>query len=125
MLVAGVVLLVAVIGAYVALALNGLDTGSLFAGLLALLGALGVVGHTQSVTNAQNDKFGEKLGTIEHQTNGQLTKRIRVQSRAAMRDVLREAGFDVREDNATADRALLEEGFDPDPSAPNATGGAS
>lgn len=109
-LVAGVLALACVLAAYVVLAVNGLDTGSLFAGVLALLAAVGLAGHQQAITQAQNTE----IGAIKHQTNGQLTERIRTQTRAAVRDVLREVGYAIPDDNTTADRQLIADMIDPD-----------
>lgn len=93
-LVVGLLALALVLGAYVALTITGHDTGALFGALVPLLGVLGLAGHVEARTRQQN----AQLGQIEHQTNGQLTKRIRVESRKAMREVLNEAGYSLPTD---------------------------
>jgi hypothetical protein len=97
-LVVGLIALVAVLASYVVLTVNGHDTGDLFGALVPLLGVLGLAGHFEARTRQQD----RTLGTIQHQTNGALTARIRTESRAAMRDVLREAGYAIPQDAEAA-----------------------
>lgn len=97
-LIVGLLALVVVLAAYVTLTVTGHDTGPLFGALVPLLGVLGLAGHVEARTREQNST----LSTIQHQTNGALTARIRTESRGAMRDVLREAGYSIPQDPEAA-----------------------
>ena len=81
----------ALLGAYVALVVTGHagDVQALFAGAVALLTGAGVIGHQQIITRAQD----HQLETIQHQTNGALTKRIHEGAVQAARIAMREAGI--------------------------------
>lgn len=88
-----VVAFVAVLAAYVVLAATGHGTEAAgVAGIVTtLLGLVGLGAHQSSRLSEQD----EQLTTISHQTNGVLTKRIQDGADTAMRQVLREAGYNV------------------------------
>lgn len=76
---AAVCLLVAVIGAGVALALSGMETGAVIALLTGLVGiGGGLVAVLDRMTTVQriNAKQDQKLETIERRVNGELDQRI-------------------------------------------------
>lgn len=90
---AAAIAFVGIVGAYVALVItgHGSETGGLVTAVLTLLGFLGLGAH-QSQRLGQQDAA---LDVITHQTNGVLTQRIQDGADAAMRQVLREAGYNV------------------------------
>jgi hypothetical protein len=64
---------VAVLGAYVVLALAGKDTAGLVSAVVTLLGVSGLAAHIEQRTRGQD----ATLAKIEKQTNGVLDARIR------------------------------------------------
>lgn len=93
-LIVGLVALLAVIAAFVTLAVTNHDTTTFvsFVGTLAAVAGLGV--HSEIRTRQQN----VRIRKIDEQTNGVLTKRIEVASANAVRKVLREVGMTFPED---------------------------
>jgi hypothetical protein len=92
-IVGALVAFVAVLAAYVVLAATGHGTEAAgVAGIVTtLLGLVGLGAHQSSRLSEQD----AQLSTISHQTNGVLDKRIQDGADTAMRQVLREAGYNV------------------------------
>jgi ABC-type transport system involved in cytochrome bd biosynthesis fused ATPase/permease subunit len=95
-----VVAFVAIIAAYVVLvALGHQDAATGLAPLvLTLLGFVGLGGHVTQRLGQQDQQLTqqtEQLAQITHQTNGVLTERIRAGADSALRQVLRETGYNV------------------------------
>lgn len=92
-IIAAVVAFVAVLAAYVALAMTGHadDAAGIVPIVTTLLGLVGLGAHQSSRLSKQD----EQLSTISHQTNGVLTARIEQGADAALRRVLRETGYNV------------------------------
>ena len=90
-LVCGLAAFLAIIGAFVALVLTGhaAESGGLVSAVVTLLGVLGLAGHVDARTRAQN----AKLDTITRQTNGVLDQRIHEGTTRAVRQVLQDAGM--------------------------------
>lgn len=91
--VAALLAFVAVLAAYVVLAMTGhaSDASGVVGIVTTLLGLLGLGAHTSQRLAKQD----AQLTTITHQTNGVLTKRIQDGADTAMRQVLRDAGYNV------------------------------
>lgn len=79
-LIAGVVVFVASLGALVFLQAKGLGTAELIALAGPVVAALLVTGHVSRVTGEQN----QQIERIERQTNGVLDERIKRQTIAAL-----------------------------------------
>lgn len=88
-LIAGTLLALALLGAYVALVLNGHDASGLVQAVVTLLGVLGLGAHVEHRTRQQN----ATIAKIDRQTNGVLDQRIEAGSERAMRRLLVEAGY--------------------------------
>lgn len=95
LIIAGVVGLVVIIAAYVVLVAmgHGNEANGLAPLVVTLLGLFGLGAHTTNRLSQQD----QQLDQITHQTNGVLTQRIQAGADAAMRTVLREAGYHVPE----------------------------
>lgn len=81
-LVAGVVVFLSTIGAYVYMETHGYGTAQLLALAGPVIAALLITKHVTTLTRKQN----EQIETVVQQTNGQLDARIREQVRAAITD---------------------------------------
>jgi hypothetical protein len=93
LVVAALVAFVAVIAAYVVLAVTGHgDSASgIVPAVVSLLGIFGLGAHTTNRLTKQD----QALSTITRQTNGVLTRRIEEGADRALRQVLRESGYSV------------------------------
>lgn len=88
---AAVLGLALVLAAYVTLELSGEGAGALLlANALPLLGILGVA----QATRRQSAALAERVDVVRRQTNGVMDARIHEGATRAVRQVLREAGFE-------------------------------
>lgn len=95
-LIAGVVVFLATLAAFVYLTAMGKDTTTLVTLCGPTVAGLLVIGHQARTTAAQNahlEQQTEQLQTITRQTNGVLDGRIKSGAKAAVTEALQEAGI--------------------------------